>query len=59
VYSTETGFTGKRKWNQSPIRLIQKGNIWRADWPLPQDTTGWFINVEMDGKIVSSDYHNR
>ena len=59
VHSTETGFTGKRKWIQTPIRLVQKGDIWRADWPLPQGTTGWFINVEMDGRIVSSDYHDR
>ena len=59
VHSTETGFTGKRKWIQTPISMVQKGDIWRADWPLPQGTTGWFINVEMDGRIVSSDYHNR
>ena len=58
VHSTETGFTGKRKWTQTPISLVQKGDIWRADWPLPQDTTGWFINVEMDGRIVSSEYHD-
>ena len=57
VNSTETGFTGNRKWIQTPIRLTQKNDIWLADWPLPKGTTGWFINVEADGLIVSSHYH--
>ena len=57
VYSTETGFTGKRKWTQAPIRLTKKNDIWLADWPLPKKTTGWFINVESGGLTVSSHYH--
>jgi len=57
VYSTETGFTGTRKWNQTPIRLNQRNGIGLADHPLPKGTTGWFINVESDGLIVSSHYH--
>ena len=59
VHSTEKGVTGKRKWIQTPIRLVKQGTIWRADWPLPAGTTGWFINVEADGLIASSDYHER
>ena len=35
-----------------------KDGIWLADWPLPESTTGWYINVEADGLIVSSDYHS-
>ena len=57
VYSKDGGITGHRHWIQTQIRLVQKGNIWLADWPLPEGTTGWFINVEADGLIVSSDYH--
>jgi len=39
--------------------LVKQGTNWRADWPLPAGTTGWFINVEADGLIASSDYHER
>ena len=59
VHSTESGFTGHRKWIETPIRLRKKDGIWLADWPLPEKTTGWYINVEADGLVVSSDYHSR
>ena len=58
VHSTDHGFTGHRKWIETPIRLTKKNGFWLADWPLPKDTTGWFVNVEADGLIVSSDYHS-
>ena len=58
VHSTDDGYTGHRKWTETPIRLRKKDGIWLADWPLPESTTGWYINVEADGLIVSSDYHS-
>ena len=58
VHSTDDGYTGHRKWTENPIRLRKKDGIWLADWPLPANTTGWYINVEADGLIVSSDYHS-
>ena len=58
VHSTDDGYTGHRKWKETPIRLRKKDGIWLADWPLPESTTGWYINVEADGLIVSSDYHS-
>ena len=58
VHSTDDGYTGHRKWTETPIRLLKKDGIWLADWPLPESTTGWYINVESDGLIVSSEYHS-
>ncbi len=58
VYSTDSGFTGHRKWECIPIRLNKKGGIWFADWPMPEGITGWFINVNADGLVVTSDYHS-
>lgn len=58
VHSTDSGFTGHRKWVETPIRLRKRNDIWLADWPLPKGTTGWFINVQSDNLIVSSDYHS-
>jgi dienelactone hydrolase len=58
VHSTDDGYTGHRKWSETSIRLRKKDGIWLADWPLPESTTGWYVNVEADGLIVSSDYHS-
>ena len=58
VHSTDNGYTGHRKWTETPVRLRKKDGTWLADWPLPENTTGWYINVEADGLIVSSDYHS-
>ena len=58
VHTTELGFTGKRNWISTPIRLQKKADAWLADWPLPNGTTAWFINVESGGLVVSSDYHD-
>ncbi|MDC3282740.1 acetylxylan esterase [Opitutales bacterium] len=58
VHTTDLGFTGKRIWTRTPIRLQKKADAWLADWPLPDGTTAWFINVESSGLVVSSDYHD-
>lgn len=58
VHTKDSGFTGHRKWKETEIRLTKKNGFWLADWPLPKDTTGWFVNVEADGLVVSSDYHS-
>jgi hypothetical protein len=58
VHTTDLGFTGKRIWTRTPIRLQKKADTWLADWPLPDGTTAWFINIQSGGLIVSSDYHD-
>jgi hypothetical protein len=56
VSTTDTGFTGDRKWIESPATLERVGVAWHAPAPLPAGTTAWFINVRSGALTASSDY---
>ena len=56
VSTTDTGFTGKRKWMESPATLERKGEEWVASTALPRGTTAWFLNAYSGKLAVSSDY---
>ena len=59
VSTTDTGFTGARKWIQSPAQLSEAGKMRRVSVPLPEETTAWFINVHSGKFTVSSDFQER
>ena len=56
ISTTDTGFTGARKWIQSPAQLSEVGKVWRVTAPLPKGTTAWFINVHSGGLTASSEF---
>jgi dienelactone hydrolase len=56
ISTTDTGFTGNRKWTELPAKLENQGNAWLVTVPLPAATTSWFVNVRSGGLTVSSDY---
>ena len=57
ITTTDTGFTGIRKWSELPARIERLDNRWHATAPLPAGTTAWFVNTFCGGLTVSSDYH--
>ncbi|MGB2091780.1 MAG: alpha/beta hydrolase family protein [Akkermansiaceae bacterium] len=56
VYSTEKGFTGKRKWIEQKARGLKKGGAYVVEAELPAGVTGWFINVQSGELTASSAY---
>ncbi|MBM4092019.1 MAG: dipeptidyl aminopeptidase [Planctomycetes bacterium] len=56
VSTTGTGFTGNRKWMESPAQLERRGDSWIATATLPHNTTAWFMNVRSGDLTASSDY---
>ncbi|GAB6164142.1 hypothetical protein JCM19992_01420 [Thermostilla marina] len=56
VSTTDTGFTGTRRWNVTPATLVREGDVWKASAALPPGTTAWFINVASNGVIAGSDF---
>ncbi len=56
ISTTDTGFTGNREWKQTPAHLERTKKTWTATAVLPEDTTGWFINVKSNDLTASSDY---
>ena len=56
VTTTDTGFTGSRKWVESPAQLSKQGEEWHVSGPLPAATTAWFANVHSGNLTVSSEY---
>jgi dienelactone hydrolase len=56
ISTTDTGFTGKRKWIESPAMLSKSSELWHLSATLPTGTTAWFINAHSQGLTVSSDY---
>jgi hypothetical protein len=60
ISTTGNGFTGNRKWIESPATLERKGqrNEWLVTAQLPPGTTAWFVNARSSGLTVSSDYSN-
>ncbi len=56
ISTADVGITGDRKWVESPAKLEQSGDHWKTSAPLPEGTTGWFINVRSGELTASSDY---
>ena len=51
----DSGHTGQRKWQQLPVVSVHKDKL-RLSATLPENTTSWFFNVDVDGLTYSSDF---
>lgn len=59
IWTSDTGFTGKRGWTESPAELRPSGDGgWTAVANVPPNATGWFINVHAGELLGSSDYQD-
>lgn len=56
VTTTDLGFTGSRKWVESPAEFIQGKGRAVVTVSLPPETTAWFVNVNHAGSVASSDF---
>jgi cephalosporin-C deacetylase-like acetyl esterase len=57
VSTTDKGFTGTRKWVETPASLdVFSETFATASAPLPAGTTAWYVNVYADTLTLSSDY---
>ena len=56
VSTTDKGFTGTRKWIETPAATASGGGGTTASAPLPPGTTAWYINAYADMLTLSSDY---
>jgi dienelactone hydrolase len=56
VSTSDTGVSGQRTWLETPATLERNEANWTATAPLVAGTTAWFINVESDGLVASSNY---
>jgi hypothetical protein len=56
ISTTDTGFTGNRKWIESPARLQRSDRQWVVTAKLPKETTACFVNVKAGDLTVSSEY---
>jgi dienelactone hydrolase len=56
VSTTDTGFTGSRKWVETPATLEQDGDEWNAEAAVPEGTTACYLNVKAGPVLTSSDY---
>lgn len=54
--TTETGFTGQRKWIETPAKVGQGAGRVTVSAPLPPGTRAWFVNVRAGDLTASSDY---
>lgn len=59
ISTTDTGFTGERKWVESSAKLEKVGKGWLATATLPEGTKAWFINIRSGTLTASSDYQER
>jgi len=59
VSTVDTGFTGHRKWIQTPAELANIEDEWVATSTIPEATTAWFVNLSSGDLTVSSDYVER
>ena len=57
--TTDTGFTGKRKWTESSAIVEKRDKGWLVTAPLPAGTTAWFVNARSGELTTSSDYQER
>jgi cephalosporin-C deacetylase-like acetyl esterase len=56
VSTTDKGFTGTRKWVETPAAAASGGGGTTASAPLPPGTTAWYINAYADTLTLTSDY---
>jgi len=56
VSTTDKGFTGTRKWVETPAMAASGGGGTTASAPLPAGTTAWYINAYADQLTLTSDY---
>jgi cephalosporin-C deacetylase-like acetyl esterase len=56
VSTTDKGFTGSRKWVETPAAAASGGGGTTASAQLPPGTTAWYINAYADKLTLTSDY---
>lgn len=56
VTTTDTGFTGRRTWNETEAEFKHNQSRVIVDVSLPDRTTAWFVNLHSGSLIASSDY---
>jgi len=56
ISTTDTGFTGSRRWTTAPAKLKQEQNRVSSEATLPPGTTAWFVNLHTGDLVASSDY---
>jgi hypothetical protein len=56
ITTADGGFTGNRKWTESPAALERRDDRWIVTAPLPAGTTAWFVNVQHRDLVASCDY---
>jgi dienelactone hydrolase len=59
VSTTDRGFTGARKWGQTPAELAPAADGYVVHAELPAGTTAWFVNVNAGPLTGSSDFQER
>jgi hypothetical protein len=56
ISTTDKGFTGTRKWVETPAAAASGGGGTTTSAPLPSGTTAWYINAYADTLTLTSDY---
>ncbi len=56
ISTTDKGFTGTRKWFETPTNAYSGGVGTTVSAPLPAGTTAWYINAYADKLTLTSDY---
>lgn len=56
ISTPDTGFTGRRKWAESPAKLERRGDAWSVEVRLPPGTTAWFVNARSGELTASSEF---
>jgi dienelactone hydrolase len=56
IYSTDTGVSGSKKWQEMPAKLLKENKSWVVTTTLPTDTKAWFVNIKSGVLTLSSDY---
>jgi len=58
-WTSESGYTGTRKWNRVPAKLTQRGRKVTVDADVPSEATGWFVNLHAGALTASSEFVGR
>ncbi|MFM9168023.1 MAG: acetylxylan esterase [Verrucomicrobiota bacterium] len=56
ISTTDKGFTGTRKWVETPAMAASGGGGTTVSAPLPSGTTAWYINAYAGDLTLTSDY---
>jgi cephalosporin-C deacetylase-like acetyl esterase len=56
IHTTDSGYTGKRRWLTAPAKWDAHGEGVRVSAPLPRGTRAFFFNLDADGLTVSSEF---